>query len=274
MMALHEWHWPAASARGVVVLVHGAAEHCGRYDHVAKHLNAAGFGMLGYDLPGLGQSPGRRGHVDSFEEYLQVVDHVLTRAVDLYPELPVFLYGHSMGGLITVRWLQTRSAMTQQPVSGVVLTSPCLDLALHISPMLHKTAMMLERVWPTMSQSGGIPAKHVSRDAEVVAKYGTDPLMVPKVTIKWYLELYRSMEAARADKAVFAVPTLILQGGDDKIVSAAATRDFAERLEAPVKQYHEFRGFYHEVHNEPERLEVLQMVSSFLDHVVKEPIAK
>lgn len=267
-MALYERHWPAVSGRAVVVLVHGAAEHCGRYDHVAKHFNAAGFGVLGFDLPGLGQSPGRRGHVDSFEDYLQAVDHVITRAADLYPELPIVLYGHSMGGLITVRWLQTRSGLHKQLLRGVILTSPCLDLSMKVPSALHRVAVMLERVWPTMSQSSGIPAKHVSRDADVVAKYVTDPLMVPKVTVKWYMELYRNMEEARGNAVSFSIPTLILQAGDDRIVSSAATRDFAVSLVAPDKEFHELPGLYHEVHNEPEREDVLNTMTAFLDRTL------
>ncbi len=87
---------------------------------MAKRLNQAGYAVLGQDLPCLGQSPGRRGHINSFDDYLPVVDSTLQRLRALYPSAPQFLYGHSMGGLIAVRWLQSRPQ--QQRLQGIILT--------------------------------------------------------------------------------------------------------------------------------------------------------
>ncbi|MDQ0189566.1 lysophospholipase [Alicyclobacillus cycloheptanicus] len=264
-MKLYESHWPVPSPRGVVVLVHGAGEHCGRYDHVAKWLNEAGYAVLGQDLPGHGKSSGRRGHVDSFELYLDAIDRMVQRVNDLYADIPKFLYGHSMGGLSVVRWLQTRPEPTKRLLQGIILTSPCLELSLPIPPLLMRVAAVIDRLWPTFTQSNRIPAEIVSRHPDVVARYGTDPLILHKVTVRWVMELQRSMMAARAGEASFPAPTLILQAGQDRLVSPAATRAFVQRLSAPRKVYHEFSEYYHELHNEPERDEVLAMITSFLD---------
>jgi len=267
-MALHEWHRPVAAPRGAIALVHGAGEHCGRYEHVAVWLNQAGYAVLGQDLPGLGRSPGRRGHIDRFDDYLLAVDGMLDRLRDLYPDRPRFLYGHSMGGLIVVRWLQLRPPDSTGRLSGVILTSPCLDLALDIPPALLRAGALLEHVWPTMSQSSRIPAEAVSRSPDVVGAYASDPLVLHTVTVRWAMELQRNMQAARNGSATLAVPAIILQAGADKLVSPTATRAFAARVAAPFKEYREFDGCYHELHNEPEQGEVLALITAFLNRAV------
>ena len=264
-MVLHETTWPLESPRGAVALVHGAGEHAGRYGHVARAMNDAGYAVLAHDLPGFGRSPGRRGHIEHFEAYLQTVDGMLRRLCDLYPGAAHFLYGHSMGGTIVVRWLQTRLPVETGRLAGVVLTSPALDLSLPVSPALLRAARVLEHVWPTMAQPTRIPASAVSRSPEVVAAYAADPLVERGSTVRWAMEFQRAMAAARTGEADFPMPALILQAGDDRLVSPAATRAFAERLRAPLKEYREFPGWYHEIHNEPERDEILGRITSFLD---------
>ena len=262
---LHEWHWPLESPRGTVALVHGAGEHCGRYAHVAQWLNASGYAVLGQDLPGLGRSPGPRGHIDRFDDYLPAVDAMLDRLDALYPSVPRFLYGHSMGGLIVVRWLQHRPESPERSLSGIVLTSPCLDLSLAIPPALLRFGAALERVWPTLSQSNRIPPDAVSRSPEVVRGYASDPLVQHRVTVRWAMELQRAMEAARAGNAAFPVRALVLQAGEDRLVSPAATRAFVERMDKANAEYREFPGCYHELHNEPERDAVLTAITEFMD---------
>ena len=267
-MELYEWNWPSPSPHGTIALVHGAGEHCGRYEHVAQWLNNAGYAVLGRDLPGHGRSPGKRGHIDRFANYLATVDGMLDRLRTLYPAAPQFLYGHSMGGLIVVRWLQERPHDATSPLAGVVLTSPCLDLSLRVPPVLFQAASLIERVWPTMSQPSRIPPTAVSRRADIVAAYASDPLVERKVNVRWAMELQRSMARARERGVAFPVPTLILQAGADKLVSTEATRAFAESLAAPDKEYREFAGCYHELHNEPERDEVLATITSFLSRTL------
>ncbi len=119
-----------------------------------------------------------------------------------------------------------------------------------------------------MRQSSRIPAEAVSRSADVVRAYASDPLVLHTVTVRWAMELQRAMRAARNGSAAFRTPTLILQAGADKLVSPTATREFAARLDAPLKEYREFDGCYHELHNEPEQGEVLAVIATFLDRVV------
>lgn len=266
---LYDWHWAQPAPRAVVLLVHGAGEHCGRYTWVAEQLNQQGLAVLGTDLPGLGQSGGRRGHIESFERYLDVVDRLWQRATALYPGLPVVLLGHSMGGLITVRWLQTRS--THDPLAAVVLSSPCLDLCLPVPPFKANLARWLNRIWPTLSQPNGIASSDVSRAPDTINHYTTDPLIVRNVSVRWFSELSAAMRKATASASTFPAPTLILQAGSDRLVSAPATRSFSDRLSAPNKHFHLYESLFHELLNEPEREQVFQDLMAWLNTVL--PVA-
>jgi lysophospholipase len=267
MVKLKDWHWQTHGARAVVLLVHGAGEHCGRYQWLASEWQRRRYAVLGTDLPGLGKSGGRRGHIDSFDDYLRVVDRLVRRAEELYPSIPHILFGHSMGGLIAVRYLQTRPDHGTR-LAATVLSSPCLELALSVPRFKAKMAGLLDRIWPRLVQPNGIVATDVSRSLDVVRDYHADPLLVRHVSVRWFMELQRAMTAAMAKPSQFSVPILILQAGADKLVSPAATQRFAEQLKAPRKKFILFEQCYHELFNEPERELVFKEMAQWLEEVV------
>ncbi|WP_051343532.1 alpha/beta hydrolase [Alicyclobacillus herbarius] len=273
MLKLKDWHWPTHGARAVVLLVHGAGEHCGRYQWLASQWQRRRYAVLGTDLPGLGRSGGHRGHIDSFEEYLHVVDRLVRQADELYPNIPHILFGHSMGGLIVIRYLQTRPHHHHH-LRAAVLSSPCLELTMTIPRFKARMATFLDKVWPRLIQPNGIEAGHISRSAEVVAAYRQDPLLVPYVSVRWFMELRRAMAAAKTASSRFRIPVLILQAGADKLVSPEASERFAKRLEAPHKRFVLFEGYYHELFNEPEKEVVFSEMAKWLDEVMAAPPAK
>ncbi|WP_067927884.1 alpha/beta hydrolase [Alicyclobacillus shizuokensis] len=273
MVKLKDWHWPTHGARAVVLLVHGAGEHCGRYEWLASQWQRRRYAVLGTDLPGLGRSGGRRGHIDSFEQYLHVVDRLVRRADELYPNIPHILFGHSMGGLIVVRYLQTRP-QAQRNLRAAVLSSPCLQLSMTVPRFKARMATVLDRVWPRLQQPNGIQADSISRSAEVVHAYANDPLLVQTVSVRWFMELQRAMAAATAHPSRFSIPVLILQAGADKLVSPEASRRFADQLQAPSKRFLLFEACYHELFNEPERELVFTEMVKWLDEVMATPPAE
>ncbi|MCL6627174.1 MAG: lysophospholipase [Alicyclobacillus shizuokensis] len=273
MVKLKDWHWPTHGARAVVLLVHGAGEHCGRYEWLASQWQRRRYAVLGTDLPGLGRSGGRRGHIDSFEQYLHVVDRLVRRADELYPNIPHILFGHSMGGLIVVRYLQTRP-QAQRNLRAAVLSSPCLQLSMTVPRFKARMATVLDRVWPRLQQPNGIQADSISRSAEVVHAYANDPLLVQTVSVRWFMELQRAMAAATAHPSRFSIPVLILQAGADKLVSPEASRRFADQLRAPNKRFLLFEACYHELFNEPERELVFAEMVKWLDEVMATPPAE
>ncbi len=251
--------WPADSPKALVAFVHGAAEHSGRYERTAQRFNQEHLYVLACDLPGHGRSPGRRGHIHSFEDYLQAVDTLVEEMKHVDETLPRFILGHSMGGLIAIRYAQTR----RPDVNGVMVSSPLLSLSLPVSPLAAKLARVMSRIWPTFSQSNRIAPQNVSRSADVVASYASDALLVRKVSARWFTEISQAMDdAAKAPR--LNVPNLILQAGSDLLVNPQATRAFAQVNEGGANRFVEYPNLYHELLNEPEQEQVVQEVLNWL----------
>lgn len=265
-MKLYTRHWPVAHPYGAIALVHGAAEHSGRYEDFAKDCNEAGYAVMATDLPGHGRSEGRRGHVHSFTDYIDTVNDTFTKLAAVYPTMPTILIGHSMGGLTAIRFLQTRNI--PDTLCAAVLSSPCLDLSFEIPTIQLYLAKIVDRIWPTFSQSNGIKPENVTRSTEVISRDLQDSFILHKVTARWFMELQRSMAAARNDTQPFPVPTLILQAGSDRLVSASTVQKFAEQLHAPVKEFRLYPDCFHELFNEPEREQILADMFQWLKNSI------
>jgi len=259
---MYKHKWPAANPVAAVVLVHGTGEHHGRYAHVARYLNERGWDVYTGDLPGYGQSPGKRGHIDSFSRYIETVHQWTKEAVEQSDGRPVYLMGHSLGGLIVTRYVQTQA--TASKLSGIILTSPCLELVLKVPEWKKRLAKVLDRIWPSLALSNGISPDMVSRDAEVQDLYKRDPLNCHKVSVRWFEELHRAMGQAWEEANKLDLPILILQAGDDLLVDARAVERFADRIQAE-KEFHLFPHLRHEVLNEPEKEQVLERIVQWME---------
>ena len=254
--------WPVEEPRASIVLVHGAGEHHGRYAHVAAAFGAQGIEVVTGDLPGWGRSAGRKGHIDSFSQYLDTVQGWVGAAVEkANGAYPVFLLGHSMGGLVSVRFIQRGDGTTG--LAGVLLSSPCLELKVPVPPWKARLAGWLDKGWPTLRLASGISPEMVSRDPVVQQAYVSDPLQYPKVSVRWFQELHRAMEAAWAERERLSIPALVLQAGDDALVNADAVERFTAGLPGDVT-FRRYPGMRHELLNEPEKGEVLRTMIAWM----------
>ncbi len=244
-------------AKGTVVIIHGAGEYFGRYQWLAQKLNESGYNVIGGDLPGLGRSYGKKGHIDGFNDYYKIVDEWVKEALQFH--IPVFLFGHSMGGLIVIQYMDN---YRNESIDGVIVTSPCLGLVRKVSPFLEGIVGIFDRFHPSFSLPSGILPEYVSKDPVIVHEYGTDPLIIKKVSVRWYLELKRAMESSMKDSSKYPqIPTLVMQAGKDKIVDQEKTRKWVEGLFISQLHYIEWPELYHELFNEPEKEKVyLKMV--------------
>jgi lysophospholipase len=259
-MSLYSEKWPVDKELGTVVVVHGAGEYFVRYHWLAGKLNEAGYSVLGGDLPGLGRSGGSKGHIDRFEDYCAALDEWVAAARQ--HARPLFLLGHSMGGLIVTRYIQER----KPDVNGVILSSPCLGLVRTVSPVLESIASLLNTIYPSFKLPSGIKAGDVSRDSGIAVEYGRDPYITKLVSVRWYKELVRAMNLASEEIHSYPdVPTLIMQAGADRIVRAAVTRQWVEKLSIQNKEYIEWEEMYHELFNEPEKEEVMQKTIEWMN---------
>lgn len=247
--------------RAAVALIHGVAEHSGRYAHVMKYLADRGFACYALDLRGLGRSEGVRGHTDRWEDLIgDVVD--FTRVVKgALPGKPVFLLGHSMGGLLVL------SAGIHQPklCDGIVASSPLLRLKVQVPGWKRGLAKVVGSITPRLAMDNGIPCEDVSRDPAVVGAYRIDPLRYSKVTARFYLELTRGIREAAEGAGRMRLPFLIAQAGADKLVDPEAGRMFVDRAASTDKNFVLFEGLYHEIFNEPEKQQALDCVGQWLE---------
>ena len=243
---------PALPPKAVVCLVHGLGEHIGRYQHVAEAFNQAGIAFVGYDQRGHGKSPGKRGHVPSYETMLDDLENLQGKAQKRYLGIPCFLYGHSMGGSEVLIY-----ALRRQPkIAGVISTSPWLKLVNETPAWLRNMAKVLNSIAPGFTQANGLDLPGLSRDPAVVQAYRADPLVHNQISARLGYESILSGLWALEHANELTIPLLLVHGSADRLTSAPASQDFAARA-GDMCTLKIWDGFYHETHNEPEKTQVI-----------------
>lgn len=249
--------WMPGRARASVLVVHGFGEHSGRYEHVGQWLAERGFAVHAYDHRGHGRSAGRRCHVDRFDEYLDDLAVVLEQVRADAPETPLFLIGHSMGGLVVATFARERSPS----VCGVVLSGAALAVPEGNSRI--RIARLIRAVLPRLRLSAGLDLAGLSTDPRVLAAYLADPLVERKMTASLAVELLGAVARTGPGGADVALPLLVLHGGDDSICASEGSERFAAA--ARTARFIRYRGLRHEIFNEPGFRDVLADVASFFE---------
>lgn len=237
--------WEATSPRGALLVVHGLGEHSGRYAALAERFTAAGISVYAPDLRGHGLSGGRRGHVDGFGDYLSEVDRALAEARSLSGGLPTVLFGHSMGGLVALRYAETRP---ETDLAGLALAAPQLSLADPPPAWLRMAAVVLETILPSLPLSNRLDPEDLSNDPAEVQAYRDDPLVHDRITPRLFREMQRAMDAAVRDLPRIRVPAaLVMIPGADPVVDPPTTREVAVALRAFTSvDVREYPGLFHE----------------------------
>jgi alpha-beta hydrolase superfamily lysophospholipase len=246
--------------KAIVCLVHGHGEHIERYANLAAALNKADYTLVGFDLRGHGQSAGKRGHTPSYETLLGDIDAFLAEADEYHPAEPHFLYGHSLGGNLVLNY-----ALRRKPkLRGVISTSPWLKLAFEPSAIQISLAKIMDKLFPAFIQHSGLKTSDLSHDKAVVRAYEEDPLVHDNISARLFIAMHESGLWALDHAEKFPLPLLLMHGSADRITSADASREFAEKAGEQVT-FKLWEGFYHETHNEPEKDAVFQTIISWLD---------
>jgi len=253
---------PDGPAKGVIVLVHGIGEHIGRYEHVAKMFTDNNFAMIGADLIGHGKSGGKRGHVDSYDDYCSVIDWMIQEATRLNPNLPVILYGHSLGGNIVLYHSMKHSL----EVAGVIATSPGLEVT-RVPPFKLLVGKVMYAVWPSFSMTNSLDVSGLSTDQSVIDNYLSDPLVHPYVSARLGIDILKSGQWIRENGAAVKNKLLLVHGEKDRLSNVTGTRNFVENCDGLVT-YKEFAGGYHELHNSPEKDQVFNLFVTWIEKEV------
>lgn len=249
---------PDRPPTAVVCLVHGLGEHSGRYAHVARRWNDAGYAVIAQDLRGHGKSSGTRGDT-RIATSLDDVDRLLAAARAAFPGLPVVLYGHSMGGLVVL----THLAQRQPEVAAVVASAPPLHTPIREQKAKVAAAKVLGRVAPSVTLASGLDADGLSRDPEVVRAYLADPLVHDRMSLGLGMDMMNAMDALMAVHTV-GVPLLVIHGSADPICLVSGSREWTANAYGDVT-YMEYEGLLHESHNEPEQAQVIGDVIAWTD---------
>lgn len=265
-LQLHTRHWPAATpSRGQVLIVHGLGEHIERYAHVAAALNAAGWDVHGWDHRGHGQSQGRRGDIPAHDALLRDTARVIDAV--RRPDARFVLLGHSLGGLVAARFaaeaLAPRPAAWSRPLDGLVLSSPALDPGLSGGQKLALT--LAEKLAPGLAVSNGLKPSWISRDPAVVNAYASDTLVHDRITARMTRFIVDAGARVIGDAPRWRLTTLLMWAGADRCVAPRGSEAFAAAAPANVVATQPWPGLFHEIFNEPEKAEVIGVLTEWLN---------
>jgi len=251
---------PEGKVKAVLLIIHGLGEHCGRYMNVVNHFVPLGYAVYGYDHIGHGKSEGMREVVERFEDYTNTLTVYCEMVKSWQAGKPLFLVGHSMGGLITSCYLLDH----QIDFRGAVISAPLVKASGNISQVTIFMGKILSALAPKM---GLLPvdARSISRDPEVVKAYVSDPLVFHgKTPARLAAELLKAMRRVTAEADKITLPFFVVQGNADRLVDPAGAQMLYDQASSKDKAIRIYEGYYHEVFNEPEHGRVLKDVETWL----------
>jgi len=254
------WEPDERKPKAVICHVHGLGEHSGRYVHVAQVFTKAGYAMLSFDLRGHGHSGGLRGHISSIDDYMQDIDSLFEQARSRYPGLPMFLYGHSIGAVQALNYCLRR----KPKLKGVIATGPSLHTAIEYQKIKVILSKALGSLFSTVIISSGLNPNDLSHDQAVVQAYINDPLVHDKASLGFGKNMLAANRYALDHAAEFSLPLLLIHGKEDNIAFPSSSIEFAALLKDKCTLML-WDGLYHEVHNEPEKAEVLSAMTIWMD---------
>jgi len=256
-----EW-LPASAPKAIVMLVHGLGEHCRRYNALAAALNQADYALSSMDLPNHGQSEGKKGHVDSFASFQHAALDMHQRIKENHPDTPVYLLGHSMGGLISTRLLiDHQDKFKGALLSGAAIQSPQAPPAWQVALMT-----LIARLFPSAGMLT-LDGNLVSRDPAVVKDYFDDPLVNSnKLSAKLLVELFKTMDEVKQSAQAIKLPLLIMHGTADGLTAPAGSQWLYDNIASTDKTLELYDGLFHEIFNEPEAPSIYAEVIEWLDN--------
>jgi len=248
--------------KAVILLVHGLGEHVGRYEGWAARFNERGVALRAFDLPGHGNSEGRRGVMPFPEKVFDTIDKISEEIVSEFPGVPFFLYGHSLGGGIVLNYLVRR----RPELTGAIVTSSWLLLTETPPRAKALLANVAKKLMPGFTQPSGLKTEFLSRDPEIVTAYRKDPLVHEQISAGLYGWVSYAAAETLARASEISVPLLLVHGRNDMIISPASSVRVAEAApRATLKLWDEG---YHELHNDLLKDEHFDFITEWIDTLI------
>ncbi len=265
-LSIYIQNWlPENPAKAVLLIVHGLNEHSGRYDYFSNFFVNEGFAVYSMDLVGHGKSDGTRAFVKDFVNYIDDINLYLDKINQLQPGSPIFLIGHSMGGLIGALLLIDYP----DQFAGAVLSGSVVQVPDDVSPLFISLGKFISLVLPKLGLLK-IDLSGLSRNPDVVQAYKDDPLVNSgKFTARVSAEMNKSFDRVAVEGSRIKSPVLILHGGSDRIVNPACSHFLYALVSSDIKKLIIYDSFYHEIYNDPGHEQVFEDVSSWINNQLK-----
>ncbi len=242
-----------------LILIHGMGEHSGRYAHLSAYFVEKGIHVYAVDLFGHGRTEGPKGHTPKMEDYLWQVDFLVGMIGQLGQ--PLFIYGHSMGGGIVLNYLFRRNPR----VAGVIASAPAIEPGFEVSKSRRTIGKLGRKLFPAMTQRNGLDINGISRDAAVINAYQADPLVHDVISAEVGIGVLEWGEwLVNLERDALAVSLLVMHGDRDILTNPAASEKFTAKFHSGDVTFKSWKGFFHELHNEPEKEEVFRYVSDWI----------
>lgn len=257
-------YFTSDTVKGVIILVHGMGEHSSRYaEFVIPKLLEQGLSVITYDQFGHGKTAGKKGHNPNFEAVLETVTTIAIKAKEIFGNVPIFLYGHSMGGNVVLNY----ALRQEHNFKGIIATSPFLRIAFKAPAWKLTIGKLIQKIAPSMTMPNELNPDHLSRDSVAVNKYINDPLVHNKISPNYSLTFFETGEWAIDNAQNLRTPTLVIHGTDDKITDHKASKTFVENTNG-MANLALFKNGYHELHNDLEKEKFVETIISWISNVI------
>ena len=259
--SLYRQAWlPDIAPKAILLIVHGIAEHSGRYMNLVNYFVPKGYAVYSFDLRGHGKSDGKRSYIERFSYYIDDLQTFFNLVRTENPNTKIFMVGHSMGSTISIDYALEH----QSELQGLIISGTTLKLGSSIS----KTAILMAKILSVLMPKMGVSALDpggISRDPVVVAAYVNDPLnYMGKLSARFGVELLKTMEMLQSGLSEINLPILIMQGSQDRISDPASSKLLFDGVSSKDKTMKIYEGFYHEIFNDPERQQVFSNMEAWI----------
>ena len=251
------------SEKGVIIITHGMGEHSMRYLEMVDFYTNEGYTVISFDIRGHGLSEGKRGHTPGYDFLMDDIERVYTQVKKDYPSLPIFLFGHSMGGNLVLNFLLRKP----NSICGAIVTGAYLKLGFEPPKWKIILAKLSSSIWPTLSQPTELELDALSRNKEVIRKYENDELVHDRITSAFFINVHFAGQYVIDHANEIKTPLLVMHGMEDRLTSPKGSQEFASNAGENV-HLKMWDGLYHELHNEPEKQEIFNYEMGWMNKLL------
>ena len=255
------WRPDDDKPRALVIALHGVGGHGGEMKNIGEFLADKGVAVFAPDQRGFGRYSGTKGHVMSFDEYVEDIQNLVMQVKDTYLNKITYLFGSSMGGLNAIRYV----LRYPRAVDGLLLHCPAVSHKLEMGVGKRFAGGILSSLNVKRYVESGVSYSEISRDPENVKRLESDPLRFHMVTPRFGMEVLKASKEAFQSAPNIVIPVLLQQAGDDKAVFPEKSKEFFENLGSADKTWKLYDGLYHRLLEEPEKDEILGDLYGWLD---------